>query len=56
MVKKRDKRVMNFKVAEWIDVLLRQFWPDDELVEGVEFEEEVEDSAEVEGSDSAAPC
>jgi hypothetical protein len=56
LVKKKDKHLTNFKGAEWVDVLLRQFWPDDELVEGVESEEEVESSVEVEGNDSSVPC
>jgi hypothetical protein len=51
LAKWTDKRLANFKGAEWIDVLLQQIWTEDALVEGVESKNEVN----VEGNDSSAP-
>ena len=41
LLKKKDKRLTNYKGAKWIDVSLRQIWPYGEIVEGVESKDEV---------------
>jgi hypothetical protein len=50
LLKKKDKRLTNYEGAKWIDVFLRQIWPDGEIIEGVESKDEVS----AEDNDSSA--
>jgi hypothetical protein len=51
-VKRKDRRLTNFKGADWIEVLLQKFWPDNVIVGGIESDDELS----AEDSDNFAPC